>query len=435
MAHGAGNSSLGETMGRITWALGLVILLATAAPAPAATLVSETTWGGPASEVVGDAAVAPDGSTYVAGFTTSFGTSTPTIFVIKFAAADGSLSWQRTWEAPVQFGTDQANDVAVAADGSVYVTGSTQGDAVLLKLSSDGELLWQRRWGGSGNESGEAVAVAGDGSIYVVGGTSSFGSHLFVLKFAPDGALAWQKIREGGTAQGVAVRADGTIAVAGVAGRAEVPGEFDVVVLTLTDAGALVWQRAYSAAEVADARGGVAVGADGSIHVAGAIQASGRKVIVDALLVKFAPDGSLVWDRAWGGRSGDVSSGVAVAADGTALWSGDSNSYGVGSDDAFLLHMSADGRAIDSNTWGGPGIDHGDGVAVGPTGTISLAATAETAPFSFLGAPAKTSRPRGIVTTPTAPLADASGAVADPGGTLSDPAGTSPGPDNSTLRS
>ena len=135
-------------MSRITWALGLVILLTAAAPAHAATLVSETTWGGAASEVVGDAAGASDGSTYVAGFTTSFGTSAPTIFVIKFAA-NGTLSWQRTWEAPVQFGTDQATDVAVAADGSVYVTGSTQGDAVLLKLSSDGALLWQRSWGGT----------------------------------------------------------------------------------------------------------------------------------------------------------------------------------------------------------------------------------------------------------------------------------------------
>ena len=417
-------------MSRITWTLGLVLLLTAAAPARAATLVSETTWGGAASEVVGDTAVASDGSTYVAGFTTSFGTSAPTIFVVKFAA-DGSLTWQRTWEGPVQFGTDQANDVAIAADGSVYVTGSTQGvggDAVLLNLSPDGALLWQRRWGGTGSESGEAVAVAGDGSIYVVGGTSSFGSHMFVLKFASDGTLAWQRIREGGTAQGVAVRSDGTLAVAGVAGRAGVPGEFDVVVLTLTDAGALVWQRAYSAAEVADARGGVAVGADGSIHVAGAIQDSQRKVIVDALLVKFTSDGNLVWDRVWGGRSGDVSGGVAVAADGTTLWSGDSNSYGAGSDDAFLLHMSADGKALDSNTWGGTGIDHGDGVAVGPTGTISLAATAETAPFSFLGAPTKTSRPRGTVTTPTTPLADASGAVTDPGGTLAVPAGTSPGP-------
>ena len=31
------------------------------------------------------------------------------------------------------------------------------------------------------------------------------------------------------------------------------------------------------------------------------------------------------------------------------------------------------------------------------------------------------------MTTPTTPLADASGAVADPGGTLADPAGPSPG--------
>jgi uncharacterized delta-60 repeat protein len=417
-------------MRRITLALGLVVLFTAAAPARAATLLSETTWGGPASEVVGDTAIAADGSTYVAGFTTSFGASSPTVFVVKFAP-DGSLTWQRTWEGPGQFATDQANDVAVAADGSVYVTGFTQGDAVLLKLTPAGDLVWQRRWGGSGSESGEAVAVGGDGSIYVAGGTSSFGgSHLYVLKFAPDGTLVWQRIREGATGQGVAVRADGTIAVAGVAASEGVPGESDVVVLTLADTGALVWQRAYSATETDDARGGVAVGSDGSIHVAGAIQASERKVIVDALLLKLASDGSLVWDRVWGGRSGDVSAGVAVAADGTVLWSGDTNSFGVDSDDAFLLHMSAvDGKAIDGNTWGGIGIDHGDGVAVGPTGTISLAATAEsTGPFSFLRAPTKTSRPRGTVTTPSAPLADASGAVADAGGTLAEPAGTSPGP-------
>ena len=412
---------------RIVWALAVVVLLTAAAPARAATLLSETTWGGAASEVVGDTAVAPDGSTYVAGFTTSFGTSSPTIFVVKFAA-DGSLSWQRTWEGPAQFGTDQASDVAVAADGSVYVTGSTQGDAVLLKLTPGGDLVWQRRWGGGGSESGEAVAVGGDGSIYVVGGTSSFGSHLFVLKFAADGTLAWQRIREGGTGQGVAVRADGTIAVAGVAARDGAPEGADVVVLTLTDSGALVWQRAYSASEVADARGGLAVGSDGSIHVAGAIQAGDRKVVVDALLVKLTSAGNLVYERTWGGRSGDVSSGLAVAADGTALWSGDTNSYGAGSDDAFLLRMDAAGKAIDGDTWGGIGIDHGDGVAVGPTGTISLAATAETAPFSFLRAPTKTSRPRGTLTTPATPVVDAAGVSSDPGGTLVVPAGTSPGP-------
>jgi hypothetical protein len=76
------------------------------------------------------------------------------------------------------------------------VTGSTQGvggDAVLLKLSPDGVLVWQRRWGGGWSESGEAVAVAGDGSVYVVGGTSSLGAggpRLFVVRLASDGTPA-----------------------------------------------------------------------------------------------------------------------------------------------------------------------------------------------------------------------------------------------------
>jgi hypothetical protein len=34
---------------------------------------------------------------------------------------------------------------------------------------------------------------------------------------------------------------------------------------------------------------------------------------------------------------------------------GDSNSFGAGSDDAFFLRLSADGKGLDSNTWGGAG--------------------------------------------------------------------------------
>jgi uncharacterized delta-60 repeat protein len=418
-----------STIRRAVLAL-LLALPAAASPAQAATLVSETTWGGASSEVVGDAAVAADGSTYLTGFTTSFGTTPSVIFAVNFAS-DGSLSWQRTWEGPQQFGDDQGSDVAVASDGSVYVTGSTPGvagDAVLLKFAPDGSLVWQRRWGGSGTERGEAVAVAGDGSVYVVGGTSSFGQGgLFVLRFAPDGTLVWQRLREGGAAEGVAVAGDGSVYAAGLLGRPGGLGDSDVQLVKLDPAGTLVWQRVYSTARNVDARGGVAVGPDGSVYAAGALQDTDGKVVVDALLLKFTPDGALAWDRSWGGRSGDVSAGVAVASTGTVLWSGDSNSFGAGSDDAFLLHVSPDGKALDADTWGGAGIEHGDGVDVAPDGTISLGATAENPPFSFLRAPTKLSRPRGTVSTPETPLVEIFGTLVDPGGTVTTPAGTTPG--------
>ena len=69
-------------------------------------------------------------------------------------------------------------------------TGKMSDAPSVLKFDSNGTLVWQRSWGGSAFEEGEALAVAADGSIYVVGGTSSFGSgssNLFALKFAADG--------------------------------------------------------------------------------------------------------------------------------------------------------------------------------------------------------------------------------------------------------
>src|SRR5688500_3767767 len=170
----------------------LISAAAAAATAGAATVVSETTWGGERSEVTNGGAVASDGAAYLAGFTTSFDPfGQENVFLVRFAT-DGSLAWQRTWEGPDQFGNDRANSVAVAPDGCVYVTGQTlgvRGDVLLLKFSPDGTLAWQRRWDGGATEGGEAVAVASDGSVYVTGGTNSFGEsgHLFVLRFTPDG--------------------------------------------------------------------------------------------------------------------------------------------------------------------------------------------------------------------------------------------------------
>jgi uncharacterized delta-60 repeat protein len=413
----------------------MTVVAGAGAPARAATVISETTWGGAVSEVTNGAAVGPDGGSYLAGFTTSFDPfGQENLFLVRFAA-DGSLAWQRTFDGPEQFANDRANGVAAAPDGSVYVTGQTlgvRGDVLLLKFSPDGTLVWQQRWDGGGTESGEAVAVASDGSVYVTGGTNSFGEsgHLFVLRFAPDGTLVWQRIRAGAAGEGITVGPDGSVYAAGVAPRPGGLVEFDIVLLKLDPQGTLVWQRAYSAGEIADARGGVAVAADGSVYVAGGIQEVTRSgdAVNDTLIAKFAPDGSLVWDRGYGGKQGDFPGGVVARSDGTILIGGETASFGAGSDDAFLLQLDASGRGSACNSWGGQGLDHGDDVEVAPYGTIVLGATTESLPpFAFADCPRRTGRLRGTVATPDVPLADATGALANPNGTVATPGGTSPG--------
>ena len=398
------------------------------------TLLTETTWGGTGSDVAEGVASGADGSSYVVGITDSFtidpfGNPSPKIFVVKFAP-DGSLSWQRIWNGTTIRGLGRP-DVAVSADGSVYVTGITAdngNDAVLLKFDSNGTLLWERAWGGAASDQGLAVATASDGSVYIAGTATSFGpssSGLFVVKFDSAGNLVWQRISDGAEGNAVAVAADGSVYAAGTTPRNQI-GNFDMLVLKITVAGSLVWQRTYSAGEVADPRGRMAAGPDGSIVIAGAIQARRQQFVdIAALIVKLTSDGALVFDKQFAGRVSETGDGVAVAPDNTIYVAGTTTSFGAGDQDAFVLHVQPTGKKIlDAVTWGGTGFETGAGVAVNG-GTLMLAATTTTAPpYLLLPASAKLSAPRGTLAVVEGVLADVAGVVANPAAGTTTPDGS-----------
>ena len=398
------------------------------------TLLTETTWGGAGSDVADGVASGADGSSYVVGITDSFtidpfGNPSPKIFVVKFGP-DGSLSWQRIWNGTTIRGLGRP-DVAVSADGSVYVTGVTAengGDAVLLKFDANGSLLWERTWGGTASDQGFAVATASDGAVYIAGTATSFGpssAGLFVVKFDSAGNLVWQRISDGAAGNAVAVGPDGSVYAAGTTPRNEI-GNFDLVVLKITAAGSLAWQRTYSAGEVVDPRGRMAAGPDGSIVIAGAIQAARHQFVdIAALIVKLTPDGALVFDKQFAGRVSETGDGVAVAPDNTIYVAGTTTSFGAGDQDAYVLHLQPTGKKVlDAFTWGGTGFETGAGVAVSGA-TLMLAATTTTAPpYSLLAASAKLSAPRGTLAVVAGVLADVAGVVADPAASTTTPEGS-----------
>ena len=404
----------------------LGLLAVAAGAARAQTLQSETTWGAAGAEFSGGVAVAADGSSYLTGTTDSFavdefGTPSPRIFLLRFGAT-GSLEWQRIWNGP---SVHHEPAVAVGNDGSVYVTGhsaSNDGDAVLLKFSVTGALMWEREWGGSAQEQGSGVATDPvDGSAYIAGRTTSFGpssAGLFVVKFDGNGTLLWQKIWDNASGDTVAVAPDGSVYAAATAPRPGGIAEFDVHALKMTAGGSLVWARAYQAGEVVDARGGMAAAPDnGSIAIAGAIQAPAGGGVVDlaALLVKIDGDGNLVFDREFGGKGGEDASGVSIADDGSIYLSGTSTGFGAGFQDAFVVRVQEDGKAGHAPTWGGPGFETGGGVGVTSGGTVVLGATTTVAPpYALLAAPRKLSKPRGTLFAVAGALNDAAGVVANP---------------------
>jgi hypothetical protein len=396
---------------------GMVLFLLAPRPAAGQTLLTETTWGAAGAEFPGDVATAADGSAYVVGSTDSFavdqfGQPAPRLFVVKFAA-DGSVAWQRIWNGPTGHSRPA---VSVGTDNSVFMAGFTTnngGDAVVLKFDADGALLWERTWGGSENDSANAVAAAADGSVYVTGRTTSFGPSdgMFVANFDGDGNLVWQKISNGAGGDAIALTPDGSVYTASSLLRGDDFANFDLLVLKLTAAGSEIWRRTYSAGEVVDARGRMAAAPDGSIVLAGAIQAEKRGIVgIDPLIVKLDREGNLIFQRVLG--AGDTAEGVSVADDGSIYVTGTTTSAGKGFQDAFLLHLEPDGKkGLDAATWGGAGFEEGRGVAAA-NGTVVLAAYTTTAgPYSLLESAAKLSTPKGRI-------AAAAGATADVDGTV-----------------
>jgi uncharacterized delta-60 repeat protein len=294
---------------------------------PDGTLLWQRTYSGERAVSGRDVAVHTDATgadaVYVTG---SFFNSS---FLARFDT-EGNLIWQRTWGGDSEF----TQAVAVASDGSVYIAGGTfslgagGGDVALVKFASDGSFLWDRTWGGPISESARDVAVAADGNIYVAGeGNSFFGNDAIVLKFAPNGSLIWERDRrtgnreDFGAALGVATAADGSIYIAGTFLNSGVGQE--VFLANITADGALVWERTWGSHN--DVGLDVAIGPDGNIHVTGATafgQGGSPAFGGDAFAATFLPSGRVRVAQSWGGAGNDEGQAIAVGPDGSIYVAG-----------------------------------------------------------------------------------------------------------------
>ena len=87
-------------------------------------------------------------------------------------------------------------------DGSHIVVGTTDSygavgdDLWMFKVATDGSMAWNKHYGGAGNESGFNVITTTDGGYAVVGATTSYGAgeeDLWLIKTDSDGNMQWNK--------------------------------------------------------------------------------------------------------------------------------------------------------------------------------------------------------------------------------------------------
>jgi len=139
------------------------------------------TYGGTDDDYAFSVQQTSDGGYIVAGETWwSFGAGSADLFLIK-TDANGNISW-----AKIYGGTDWdgAYSVQQTSDGGYIVAGRTESfgaggyDIILIKTDANGNIIWAKTYGGTGNEESFSVQQTSDGGYIVAGRTSSFGAGL-----------------------------------------------------------------------------------------------------------------------------------------------------------------------------------------------------------------------------------------------------------------
>jgi hypothetical protein len=391
-------------------------------------LVSNSTWTHTWGSTGNDKATAVSlgilASVYVVGNSDGFkdgSSECPTI--CKFTP-DGVLGWAKSWiGAPDK--SDWGSDIAVDGSGNAYVSGSTMSygagadDAFLLKLTSAGVLQWQTMWGGTGTDQGKCVGVDPTGeAVYVAGVWSP--SDIFINKYDADGALLWSKDwSDSGdeTAYDLAVDDSANVYVVG-SGNGYGGGNNDAILLKVDADGNLIWQKTWNASDD-DFATGVALDEDGNIYVTGQTQSFGAGYY-DGFLLKFDAAGNLVWQKIWGEFGYDMSNSVAVnKANGNIIVAGYSDSFGTSYNYvSFILIYDSTGTLLDAEAWAEDASSDANCVAVDDSGVIYIAGLAPNAVGSWESITGVDDAAEGVMVDLASTLDDTLVDAATPAGTI-----------------
>ncbi|TFF90851.1 MAG: hypothetical protein EU548_00930 [Promethearchaeota archaeon] len=334
-----------------------------------------TTWGGAAWDEGYGIALDSAGNIYATGSTSSYGTGSRDLALVKFYSS-GTKAWNVTWGGAEW---EEGHGIVLDSTGNIYVTGETESygsgvdDLVVIKFYPNGTKAWNVTWGDSSHDYGYDIALDSEGNIYVTGSTYSYGvghSDIVVVKFYPNGTMRWN-VTWGGSSYdegyGIALDSAGNIYATGNTSSYGA-GHGDIAVVKFYPNGTKAWNVTWGGS---NDDLGYAITADsaGNIYATGASSSYGEGSN-DLAVVKFYPNGTKAWNVTWGGSYAECGYDIALDTAGNIYATGGSSSYGEGSNDLAVVKFYPNGTKSWNKTWGSSSYEIGYGIALDSDGNI-----------------------------------------------------------------
>jgi hypothetical protein len=298
-------------------------------------------------------------------------------------------------------------------------------DCFVMKTDANGTLVWAVSVGSTGQDIGNEIAIDANGYVYVVGSytgtvdfnpgagtsnlTSQTGTSSFILKLTPSGNFDWARSigsNLGTTGEGLSVDALGNAHMAGnFSGTGDLDpgagtvtaittGNIDIYLIELDSAGIYQWGIDFGGSSV-DGCAAIAQDVNGDIYMTGyfsgacdfdptggttTLTASG----VDAFVTKYSTTGGLTWAKQLGGSGTDGGADITVDFtgniyttgyfDGTADFDPGAGTHtftaGTGISDAFVSCLTSAGAYSWAAQMGGTSVDAGQAISLDLSGNV-----------------------------------------------------------------
>ena len=293
--------------------------------------------------------VAADGTYFVGGFTRSIdgdvdGNAGGQKAWILHLDAQGEILWNKVYSSEV------VNDIQTTMDGHFIAVGNS-GDFWVMKFSEDGDLFWQNEYGGSGIDKANGITIAENGEYLVVGSSNSIDGDLmnnegltdfWVTKLGLNGELLWQKNYGGSSfdiANAVLQSDDGHFVVVGStrSSDGDVGGnignstsDYWIIKIENQVGGNIIWQKNYGsigddlAYDIQKAENGAFIVVGNSFSVGGDVNNFIGED--DFWVIKIDASGELEGEKNYGGSNPDFARSIQPTADGGYIATGYSQS-------------------------------------------------------------------------------------------------------------
>lgn len=274
------------------------------------------------------------------------------------SAEPADPQWVKTFGGTrTEFGysVQQTDDCGYVIAGATQSFGPGYWNVYLIKTDINGNVRWEKTYGGTNSDRGYSVQQTADGGYIVAGHAFSFNptgsAKVYLIKTDESGTLLWEKTysRESGAAgSSIQQTSDGGYIVAGHTWSNDT-GESYAYLIKTDQKGNVLWERTYGPTGNATAEA-IQQTSDGGYIVTGVSDA-------DVYLIKVDESGDVQWEKTYGGYNWDSGYSVQQTSDGGYIVAGGTRSIGAGWTDVYLLKTDASGSLLWEKTFGGTAAD------------------------------------------------------------------------------